>query len=163
MKKELYLLFLFAALSCRSIQTTKINSNFVSSKTELKVIAGKDQEYFIRSSSDSNNQDTLSVGFLNMGLGGFGLELNLSKTISPRIVLWSNDKKMTKDFELKSYKLTLNNSQFEVGDQMMGYIECVSKPIESNLKNKTVKIRGYFKHIIGKTIIVIDGKTYEVD
>lgn len=110
------------------------------------------------SSFDNKKNDSLSVSFGTVGVTVISLKIDfLAGNIKPKLVLWSDapdfNGSHTLEVELISYDLTLNKTDFESGDIFMGEIVAESNSITDFIGDYQIKIKGHFKHIIGKTMI----------
>ncbi|WP_242133456.1 hypothetical protein [Aestuariivivens marinum] len=142
-----------------------INSQFRTSKTDLKVNINNGLSEVLHSSMCNDRLDSLSIIISNIGLGGSSLRILINNQINPKIVLWSDyeqyNNKHTVDIELESYDLTLNKRKFNLGDTIMGYIKCESKPSNFVKNNASLQIEGDFFSIVGKSILMRkDGKKF---
>ncbi len=109
------------------------------------------------SSFDNKKPDSLTVSFGTIGTTVSALEIHFIDNIKPKLVLWSDapdfNGSNTLEVELDSYNLTLNKTDFEIGDIIMGEITAESDVIADLIGDYRIKIKGHFKHIIGKTMI----------
>ena len=140
-----------------------IDSYYKSISTNVKSRLN-DSVYEINSSLDNINNDTLTITFSFYGESGFGIQLVFIDSIYPKAYIYTDNPAYNghsyKTIELKNFDLVLNKKTFNVGDTLMGKIECLSYPIEELSDKKGLYMKGTLKHIIGKIIRVENGKTY---
>jgi len=130
-----------------------IDSNFKTTETQISVFSDNSKQEVLKSNIAKN----LNVYFTNAGFGGASLNLSFNDKIEPKLSLWSDynefDDKDTVEIELESYKITINKNRFNIGDTIMGTIESFSKKSKFIKNNGSLKLKGDFFGIIGKTIL----------
>ena len=144
-------------------QKTKIDSALKVEESKLKVKIGN-QEFLIGTSADNKNIDSLVVKFVKFG-GGPGIKLIIADSIISKAYFWADfgkfDGKNDIDYELKYYALSLNKTNFKIGDTLMGKIEFLTTPIEHLKKKPELYFNGEIMHIIGTNIRLV-GRTRTV-
>lgn len=159
MKKTLIILILltFCGISSYS-QSFKVDSELKVDTTFVTAIQYRYINYMFMT-SDNKKPDSLGIYLYSME-SGIGVNIDMTDEPKLGVSLFSDapqyDGKHFKKVEFESYELTLNTTEFNLGDKIYGYFKGISKPTTDNpefIKDSKIIFEGYFMHIVGKIIL----------
>jgi len=160
MRNKILFIILFSVYQLTFSQKVKIDSEIEIEETKLETKIGN-QKFLIGTSVDNKDIDSLVISIVKFG-GGPGIKLTITDSIIPKIYFWADygkfNGKNEVEYGLKYYSLTLNKTNFKIGDTLMGKVEFLSKPIKHLQKKSELYFKGEIMHIIGTNIKVIGKK-----